>query len=130
MHLPMPPVCSEASKHFQVFKFLEENLTFKKVKDVGVNPFLQLPSAEGARISKKIIYLLCHNLPHRQYSGQDGLVPKSDLERNLGFRSEKILLATSPMYDAERKVRFVALEFFHPDASVTSEWQHLGDTVW
>ena len=126
MRLTRPPVCSEASEHFQVFKFLKENLTFKKVKDVGINPFLQLPSAEGTRISKKMSYFLRHNLPHGRYLGQDGSMPISDLERNLGFPSEKILLATSPMYDAERKVRFVVLEFIHPDASVTIKVAALG----
>ena len=54
------------------------------------------------------------------------MVPISALERDLGFPSEKILLATSPMYDTERKVRFVALEFFHPDTSVTIRVAALG----
>ena len=65
-------------------------------------------------------------MPYGQYSCQDGSVPISALERDLGFPSEKILLATSPMYDTERKVRFVALEFFHPDTSVTIRVAALG----
>ena len=85
MRLTRPPVCSEASEHFQVFKFLKENLTFKKVKDVGINPFLQLPSAEGTRISKKMSYFLRHNLPHGRYSGQDGSMPISDRGGHTGL---------------------------------------------
>ena len=106
--------------------WLEKSLTFKKVKDVGINPFLELPFAEGTWISKKMSYFLRHNMPHGQYSCQDGSVPISALERDLCFSREKILLATSPMYDTERKVRFVALEFFHPDASVTIRVAALG----
>ena len=126
MRQPRPSVVSAASKHFKTYKFLEENLTFKKVKDAGNNPFLQLPSAEGARISKKMSYFLRHNLPHGQYSPQDGSVPIFALERSLSLPREKILLATSPMYDEERKRRFVVLEFFHPDASVTIRVAALG----
>ena len=106
--------------------WLEKSLTFKKVKDVGINPFLELPFAEGTWISKKMSYFLRHNMPHGQYSCQDGSVPISALERDLCFSREKILLATSPMYDTERKVQFVALEFFHPDASVTIRVAALG----
>ena len=47
--------------------WLEKSLTFKKVKDVGINPFLQLPFAEGTRISKKMSYFLRHNMPHGQF---------------------------------------------------------------
>lgn len=44
--------------------WLEKSLTFKKVKDVGINPFLELPFAEGTWISKKMSYFLRHNMPH------------------------------------------------------------------
>ena len=94
--------------------WLESSLTFKKVKDVGNNPFLQLPSAEGARISKKMSYVLRHNLPHGQYSPQDGSVPIFALEKSLSLPREKILLATSPMYDEERSPRCLC---YHPSGS-------------
>ena len=63
--------------------WLEKSLTFKKVKDVGINPFLELPFAEGTWISKKMSYFLRHNMPHGQYSCQDGSVPISALEREI-----------------------------------------------
>ena len=49
-------VFSAESVHFPTLKFLEGNLVFRKVKDSDNNPFLQLPFAEGNRISRKLSF--------------------------------------------------------------------------